>query len=90
MGVIELDCDLIREIGPLAHRFLEATKNVMKGCSGPEVLLLQTQFLSSHGVIIRVQDAGDLLSICSILNGLFVIALIEAGQVEDLCGFAAP
>ena len=90
MGVIELDCNLIRKIGPLAHRLLEATKNVMKGCSSPEVLLLQSKFLSSHGVIIRVQDTGDLLGVRSILNGLFVIALIETGQVEDLCGLAAP
>lgn len=56
----------------------------------PEVLLLETELLAGHGVVVGVQDTGDLFGIGRVLDRLFVVALIEAGEIKDTGGLAAP
>lgn len=46
VSVVQLDGNLIRELFPRALGLLESTDDVVQGCSTPEVLLLQTEFLA--------------------------------------------
>lgn len=56
----------------------------------PEVLLLETELLASHGVVVGVQDTGDFFGISRVLDRLFVVALVEAGEIKATGGLAAP
>lgn len=42
--------------------------HVVEGGGGPEVLLLETELLAGHGVVVGVQDTGDLLGVCRVLD----------------------
>lgn len=86
VSVIELDSNLLRELLPRALRLLETTNNIVQRCSNPEVLLLETQLLTSLQVVIGVEDGADGLSTLLVGNGAFVVTAVELLEIELASG----
>lgn len=82
MSVVELDSNLLRELPPRALRLLEATNNIVQGCSNPEVLLLETQLLTSLQVVVGIEDGADGLSTLLVGDGAFVVTTVELLEIE--------
>jgi len=74
MGVVELDHDLRREVGPFLVAQLEATDDVTEAGGYEEVLLLQAQLLAARVAVVWVQDLRDGLGIHLLMNGARVVA----------------
>jgi hypothetical protein len=47
MCIVELDSDRVGELFPRPLVLLEATDDIVERCGAPEVLLLETEFLST-------------------------------------------
>lgn len=64
--------------------------HVVERSGGPEVLLLETELLAGHGVVVGVQDTSDFLGVCRVFDRLFIVAFVEAGEIKDTSGLTAP
>jgi hypothetical protein len=62
MGVVELDSDGVGELLPSLLALLESTDDIVQRGSAPEVLLLQTELLTTLEVVVRVEHSGNSLS----------------------------
>lgn len=82
MSVVELDSNLVRKLGPRALRLLEPPNDVVERRGNPEVLLLETEFLSSLEVVVGVQNRTDGLGALLVGDRAFVVATIEFLKVE--------
>ena len=63
---------------------LEAPDDVLQGGAGEKILLPQAQLLASQRVVVGVQHVGDTLRLAAGLNGVDVVARVEAVQVKLL------
>lgn len=77
-----LDRHLVGEFFPSLLGLLEASDNIVKRSSAPEVLLLQTQLLATLQAVVGVEDSGDRLGALLVCNGLLVLARVEFGEIE--------
>ena len=78
MGVVELDLVFGSELRPIVWVVLfVSSDDVTDGGTAEEVLLLQTQFLSSLSGVIWVEDTGDVLSALSLRDSSKVVSLVE-------------
>ena len=67
MGVIELDLVFLSKLRPVILMVLFVSSNdVTDGCTAEEVLLLQSQLLTSLCVVIWVEHTCDILSALSL------------------------
>lgn len=82
MGIVELDGYLVRELVPGTLGLLEPADNVMQRRRHPEVLLLETQLLSSVEVVIRVEDGTDRLSSLLVRDRALVLSVVEFLEIE--------
>lgn len=86
MSIVELDSNLLRELPPRALRLLETPNDIVQRCSNPEVLLLETQLLTSLQVVIGVEDSADGLSTLLVGDGAFVVTAVELLEIEFTSG----
>lgn len=89
MGIIELDSDLVRELGPSALRLLEPPDNVIERGGHPEILLLETELFPSLEVVVGVEDGADRLGALLLGDGALVVPIIELLEVELAAGCLA-
>ena len=89
VGVVELDGDLVGELLPCALGLLETTDNVVEGSGNPEVLLLETKFLSAVEVVVGVEHGADGLGTLLVSDRVLVVAAIELLEVELSAGSLA-
>lgn len=64
--------------------------DIINGGWAEEILLLQSQFFSCIGAIVRVQNTGDVLSILSFVNGSMVITWVELIEIESVSWSGSP
>lgn len=88
MRVIELNLVELsepRELITIMVLFV-VTNDVIETGRAEKVLLLQPELLACIRRVIGVEDAGDVLSILSLLDGSEVVALVELIEVESVAG----
>ena len=89
MSIVELNGNLIREFPPGALGLLETTDNVVEGGSYPEVLLLETELLSTIQIVIGIQDGADRLGTLLVCHRALVLSGVELLEVEFSAGSLA-
>ena len=89
--IVQLDGDLLGEELPVVVvQLLEAADNILQRSGAEEVLLLEAQFLTVHGGVVRVQHLGDGLGEFHVLHGGDVVAVVEVAEAEVVGGLGAP
>ena len=90
MGVVHLNGSLRGEVSKIRVGLLKALDDVHDRGSHEEVLLLQTQFLPSGGVVIGIKHGSN--SLCALLSeyGVHVGTIVEALQVKLINGLCLP
>ena len=90
MGVIQLNGQLVAQIFKGAINRLVLFQNIQQtGCT-EEILLLQTQFLTFPGVIIRIEYTGNVLCIDGLLGCFQILLLIEQIKIKCCNWFCLP
>ena len=89
--IVQLDSDLFREELPVVVvELLEALDDVLQRSRAEEVLLLEAQFLTVHGSVVRVQDLGNRFGKFHVLHSGDVVTIVEVAKAEVVSGFGAP
>ena len=89
--VVQLDCDLFGELLPVTFvELLEAADDVLQGGRAEEVLLLEAQFLTVHGGVVRVENLRNRFGEFHVLHGGDVVAVVEVAEAEIVGGLRAP
>ena len=90
MGVVELDRELVGEVGQILVGVEMAPDDVLQRGGGEEVFLPQAQFLASLVRVGRIEDAGDRLGLVGFDQGADVIAGIEGVEQDRVERLGAP
>ena len=91
MGIVQLDgVEVSKAAEIIAVNLLILADDILQGCRAEEVLLLQTQLLALVGGIVRIQNAGDVLSAVLLTDGCVVVLLVELVEVERLDRLCLP
>ena len=89
--IVELDGDLFGEYLPVVVvQLLEAADDILQGSRAQEVLLFETQFLTVHGGIVRVQHLRNRFGKFHVLHGGDVVTVVEVAEAEVVGGLRAP
>lgn len=80
--VTYLDGNCVRELLPGLLGLLEAAYDIAERSSAPEVLLLQSQLLTTVQVIVGVQDSGDGLGSLLVVDRLLVFTRVELLEIK--------
>jgi len=90
MSVVELDRNVVRELGPRDSNLLPSSDDVAERGGGPECLLLESELLASPVVVVGVQDSSDGLGVLTLLDGPIVVSGVERLKVEASLGLCGP
>ena len=63
MGVVQLDGKLVCQVVQRAVNCLVLFQNVLERCGAEEILLFQPQLFAFPGVVVRIENTGDILCI---------------------------
>jgi hypothetical protein len=88
--VVELEDGLVGQGVERGVRLQVPAHGVLQGRGNEEVLLLQPELLALHDLIVRVEDARDVLGRVLLADGLDVVAAVEVRDVELARGLRAP
>ena len=89
--IVQLDGDLLGEELPVVVvQLLEAADNVLQGGGAQEVLLLEAQFLTVHGGVVRVENLRNRFGEFHVLHGGDVVAVVEVAEAGVVGGLRAP
>ena len=90
MGVVELHGELLVE--SLQRNLLAAhdANHVLQGTRDEEVLLLEPQFLALDGLVVGIENLGEILRDDLLVHRAVVVATIEHLEIERLGRFRAP
>ena len=89
--IVQLDGDLFGEYLPIVVvQLLEAADDILQGSGAQEVLLFETQFLTVHGGIVRVQHLRNRFGKFHVLHGGDVVTVVEVAEAEVVGGLRAP
>ena len=69
---------------------LEAADDILERCRAEEVLLLEAQFLTVHGSVVRVEHLGNGFGKFHVLHGGDVVTVVEVAEAEVVGGLRAP
>ena len=85
MGVVHLDGNLLRELGPVGvTALLEPGEDVLHGRGAEHVLLREAKSLALAGGVAGVEHRAQLAREVGLAHGLVVVARVEGGEVELL------
>ena len=90
MGIIQLYLVETTEFAPICMNLFEPTDDVSQRSRTEEVLLFQSQFFASLGLIIRVKHTCDILGRLSFTDSSKVIAFIKLFQTKLIVRSRAP
>ena len=90
MGLVEMDEHLLRQHVPAVVVHAEAAEDVAHRTGDKEVLLLQTQLLARHRVVVRVENLCEILCENLILHRSDVRSLVEVRKIEFVKRTCAP
>ena len=82
MGIVDMQDVLVREVFECAVLGLVLCTDVLQGCGNQEILLLETQGLTLAVVILRIEDHGDGLCQCMLLQCLQILTGGEQLHVQ--------
>ncbi len=91
VGVVELDGVAVRKLGKVVpiHRLIPA-QNVLEGCAGKEILLLEAQNFARFGVVVGVEHPRDVLRLVFLAQRFFVFLCVEQAEIERLHRLGLP
>jgi hypothetical protein len=85
MSIIKLDLIFVSKLGEsIVVSIFISSNDIVDGGGAEEVLLLQSEFLTSISVIIRVKNTRDVLGILSLSNGTMIITGVELVEIEGV------
>ena len=90
MGVVQLDGKLVCQVVQRAVNCLVLFQNVLERCGAEEILLFQPQLFAFPGVVVRIENTGDILCIDGLSGSLQVLLLIEQVEVECMHRLCLP
>lgn len=90
VSIVKLNLIKFGELSPIGVRLFKSADDVMQGSCTEEILLLQSELLTLLTGVIRVQDAGDVLSGLTLTNGSEVVTGVELIEVKFVARARAP
>ncbi|SCH33629.1 Uncharacterised protein [uncultured Clostridium sp.] len=90
MGIVQLERRLLVELADVVMISLITGNGLLHAGGNKEILLLQTQLLACHMVVVGVQNLYQQLRQVFFLYGLLIIALVEGVQAEGIHGLCVP
>lgn len=88
MSIIELNTSFFRESSPLKlsssfFRMISMpSQDILNGCWDKQILLLEAQFFSSLGWIVRIKNTCDIFSSLSSLKSIIILTSVKSIEVE--------
>ena len=90
MGIVQLERRLLIELADVVMVSLITGNGLLHAGGDKEILLLQTQLLACHMVVVGVQNLYQQLRQVLFLHGLLIIALVKGVQAEGIHGLCVP
>jgi len=90
MGVIQLDLVELSKLCKIFMMLFIPAQDVSQGGRTEKVLLFKSQLFTLIGLVVRIQNTGDVLGRLSLLDSLKVISLVKVVEVELVIGTRSP
>lgn len=87
---LTLNDDVFGKLLPRKVELLVTTEDVLQRCAAPEILLLETELLAGVHVVVRVENARNVLRLGAALDRRLIVARIERVEVKALDGLGRP
>ena len=84
VGIVQLDADSLRQVIVLVVGCPVFPQDIRQGCGAEEILLLEPQQLPLPGVVVGVQDSGNILCGNTFRRSLQIMLLIEQLEVKGM------
>jgi hypothetical protein len=84
--VVQLNCNLIRELGPRTVGLLESPNDIVQRSCDPEILLLQSELLTGRDIVVGVQNRRNCFGPLLIPDRSLIVTGVELLEVEFTTG----
>ena len=90
MGIVQLNGDFLRKIGPILVISAESTDDILQGTGNEEILLDQAKLLAAFGLVIGIENLGNGLAEIFLPYSFLITSVVECFEIKLLRGLGLP